>query len=161
MERYQPNWTPSFSNLKAHVTAFCRTVYQAPVFFEHGVYHQTVFHAHLHAIPIGSFPEDIAAISNVSGRPVASQADIRAWYERQGHYFYLEWVAGDGGLSNAAIFPAREELYYRVLALLREQTGGPGGWQPQPVRRLTGGPKIRATGQRVATLCRTRSREHY
>lgn len=132
-----------FLNLKAQVIAFCRAVYQAPVFFEHGVYRQTVAHAHLHAMPLGSFPEAIAAISNVSGRPAASQEDIRSWYEREGHYFYLEWVAGDGGLSNAAIFPAREELYYRVLTLLREQTGGPGGWQPQPVRRLTGGPKIR------------------
>jgi hypothetical protein len=33
-------------------------------------------------------------------------------------------------------------LYYRVLGLLREQTGPPGGWSPQPMRRLTGPRKI-------------------
>jgi len=86
----------------------------------------------------------------VSGKLATSQEDLRSWYETEGHYFYLErlagegQLAGDGGLPNATIFPPRGELYYRVLTLLREQTGGPGGWLPQPVRRLTGGPKIRS-----------------
>src|SRR5215472_12281607 len=78
-----------FLDLKAHVTAFCRATYQDPVFFEHGVFHQTVFHAHLHVIPIGSFPDDIATIATEAARPITSQADIRDWYETQGHYFYL------------------------------------------------------------------------
>jgi diadenosine tetraphosphate (Ap4A) HIT family hydrolase len=133
-----------FLDLKAQVSAFCRAVYQAPIFFEHGVYRQTVAHAHLHAIPIGSFPEEIVAISSVSGRLVTSQGDIRSWYETEGHYFYLERLAGEGRSPNATVFPPRGELYYRVLTLLRERTGGPGGWQPQPVRRLTSGEKIRA-----------------
>jgi diadenosine tetraphosphate (Ap4A) HIT family hydrolase len=133
-----------FLDLKSQVINFCRAIYRAPVFFEHGVYRQTVAHAHLHAIPIGSFPEAIVAISNESGRPVTSQEDIRSWYETEGHYFYLERLAGDGRLANATIFPPRGDLYYRVLTVLREQTGGPGGWQLQPVRRLTGGTKIHA-----------------
>jgi diadenosine tetraphosphate (Ap4A) HIT family hydrolase len=131
-----------FLDLKALVTGFCRATYQDPVFFEHGIFHQTVFHAHLHVIPIGSFPDDIATIATEAGRTVASQADIRDWYEAQGHYFYLERLVGDDGASHAAIFPPSQQLYYRVLGLLREQTGPPGGWSPQPMRRLTGARKV-------------------
>jgi len=131
-----------FLHLKALVTGFCRATYRTPVFFEHGVFHQTVFHAHLHVIPVGSFPDDIATIATEAGRPVVSQADIRDWYETQGHYFYLERLVGDDGVPHAAIYPPNQQLYYRVLGLLREQTGPPGGWSPQPMRRLTGTRKV-------------------
>jgi diadenosine tetraphosphate (Ap4A) HIT family hydrolase len=133
-----------FLDLKTLVTDFCRATYEAPVFFEHGVFHQTVYHAHLHAIPVGSFSDDIAAIAAEAGRPIASQADIRDWYETLGDYFYLERLIGVDNSSHAAIFPPNQQLYYRVLGLLREQTGPPGGWSPQPLRRLTSTGKIQA-----------------
>jgi diadenosine tetraphosphate (Ap4A) HIT family hydrolase len=133
-----------FLNLKARVTSFCREAYRPPIFFEHGVYHQTVFHAHLHAIPIDSFPEDIAYLAADKGARVESQADIRAWYQTHGHYFYLERQAENSNPSQATIFPPSESVYRQVLGLLRNQSHNSGGWQPQPVRRLSGHPKIQA-----------------
>lgn len=130
--------------LKAQVTNFCRETYRAPIFFEHGVYHQTVYHAHLHAIPVDSFPEDVAALAVDSGAHVESQADIRAWYQTHGHYFYLEGLAQNGSLAQATIFPPSEPLYRQILGLLRSRSQDAGGWQPQPLRRLSGHPKIRA-----------------
>jgi diadenosine tetraphosphate (Ap4A) HIT family hydrolase len=40
--------------LRQRVTDFLTATYRAPVFFEHGVFRQTVFHAHLHALPLGT-----------------------------------------------------------------------------------------------------------
>ena len=133
-----------FLGVKSRVTAFCQTTYQPPVFFEHGVYHQSVFHAHLHAIPLGSFPVDISDLAALHGTPILTQEDVRAWYASRGHYFYLERLIGQRPSSEAIIFPPEGALYRRVLGLLREQTGEPGGWLPQPVRRLTGSSKIRS-----------------
>jgi diadenosine tetraphosphate (Ap4A) HIT family hydrolase len=130
--------------LKAQVTGFCRETYRAPIFFEHGVYHQTVFHAHLHAIPVDSFPEDVTDLAAAKGAHVESQADIRAWYQIHGHYFYLEGQVQNGSPAQATIFPPSEPLYRQVLGLLRSQSHSSGGWQPQPLRRLSGHPKIRA-----------------
>jgi len=130
--------------LKAQVANFSRETYQAPIFFEHGVYHQTVFHAHLHAIPVDSFPDDVADLAAAKGAQVESQADIRAWYQTHGQYFYLEGLARDGNPAQATIFPPNEPLYRQVLGLLRTQSHSSGGWQPQPLRRLSSHPKIRA-----------------
>jgi diadenosine tetraphosphate (Ap4A) HIT family hydrolase len=130
--------------LKAQVTDFCRETYRAPIFFEHGVYHQTVYHAHLHAIPVDSFPADVADLGLAQGAHVESQADLRAWYQTHGHYFYLEGLAQNGSPARATIFPPSEPLYRQVLGLLRTQSQDAGGWQPQPLRRLSGLPKIRA-----------------
>jgi diadenosine tetraphosphate (Ap4A) HIT family hydrolase len=129
--------------LKAQVTDFCRETYRAPIFFEHGVYHQTVFHAHLHAIPVDSFPEDVADLAATNGANVESQADIRAWYQTYGHYFYLEGLAQNDSPALAAIFPPNEPLYRQVLGLLRGRSQDSGDWQPQPLRRLSGHTKIR------------------
>ena len=130
--------------LKDMVTNFSQETYQTPVFFEHGVYRQTVFHAHLHAIPIGSFPEEIARVATVEGAFIQTQSDIRDWFQAHGHYFYLERLTGDGNPSQATIFPPSEQVYRQVLGILREQTGDPGGWKPQPVRRLTSENKVRS-----------------
>ncbi|MGO8949940.1 MAG: HIT family protein [Ktedonobacterales bacterium] len=131
-------------HLKAKVTDFFRQTYQTPVFFEHGVYHQTVFHAHLHALPIGSFPEEIARVAAAEGAFIEMQSDIRAWHQAHGHYFYLERLAGGDNPSQATIFPPNEQLYRQVLGILRDQTGDPGGWRPQPLRRLTGDNKVQS-----------------
>lgn len=140
---------------KAMVTDFFRTSYRTPVFFEHGVYHQTVFHAHLHAIPLGSFPEAIATLADTTGNAVRAQADIRDWYQKHGHYFYLERQAG-GNQAQAIVFPARDHLYHEVLGLLRSKTGDPGGWKPQTIRRLQGDQRVQAlaeTWQRYMAQC--------
>ncbi len=131
-------------NLKAMVASFCRETYQSPVFFEHGVYRQTVFHAHLHAMPLGTFPEDIVSVAAGKGAPIATQADIRSWYQERGQYFYLERLGANGNPAQATIFPPSEPLYHQVLGILRTHTGEPGGWKPQPVRRLTSDQKVRA-----------------
>ena len=145
-----------FLALKAEVSAFCQQVYQTPVFFEHGVYHQTVYHAHLHVFPFGVLPGEIVHLLDTVGHAVQSQADIRAWYEKYGHYFYVERplaateVAGNeassthASVSTAALFPPDDALYHRVLGALRTQTGRPGGWLPPSLRYLAGAAKIEA-----------------
>src|SRR5260221_416096 len=48
--------------LKARVRAFFVARYQTPAFFEHGVFRQTVPHAHLHALPFGALAVDLPAL---------------------------------------------------------------------------------------------------
>jgi diadenosine tetraphosphate (Ap4A) HIT family hydrolase len=149
--------------LKRRVARFCVAVYRRPIFFEHGVFGQTVYHAHLHTVPIGAWGVPLHALATeADGWPVHAQGDVRAWYAANGHYFYvespIEAVApmhdGDGGElrvgtdgvppTEAAIFPPSEGPYIRVLTMLRERSNIYTPWQPQFARRMDGAPKMRA-----------------
>lgn len=130
--------------LKRRVARFFRARYQPAIFFEHGVFRQTVFHAHLHAFPFGPINLPLFELAHPDGRPVRRLADVRAWYEERGHYFYLEQARAGEAPLEAAVFPPEEERYFHVLRSLREQASTHGGWVPAPVRRMTGGPAIAA-----------------
>lgn len=134
--------------IKRRVSDFFGAVYSAPVFFEHGVFHQTVYHAHLHAFPFGRVELGLHLLAATDGRPVMSQADLRTWYAERGHYFYLEQPPAPGASVEAAIFPPVESRYFAVLGQLRARSGVPGGWQPQVVRRVTGKAHMRALIER-------------
>lgn len=126
--------------LKHRVAGFLTVAYRAPVFFEHGVFHQSVYHAHLHAMPFGSL--DLAAEVFVGGdaQPLSDQEDLRHWFRAHGHYFYLEMPPPASG---KAIFPPDEARYWQVLGALRRATLHQTPWQPQSIRHQTGRPLMR------------------
>jgi diadenosine tetraphosphate (Ap4A) HIT family hydrolase len=130
--------------LKRRVARFFRAKYRPAVFFEHGVFRQTVFHAHLHAFPFGPINLRLFELAHPDGRPVHGLADVHLWYNEHGQYFYLEQPRTADQPLEAAVFPPEEERYFHVLRSLREQTVTTGSWQPAPLRRLTGGPQIAA-----------------
>jgi diadenosine tetraphosphate (Ap4A) HIT family hydrolase len=132
--------------LKRRVARFFRGRYRPAIFFEHGVFRQTVFHAHLHAFPFGRLDLALEALGAPDGRPVQSLADLQAWYREHGHYFYLEQPRTGDEAAVARVFPPDEERYFRALGALRAQSEslGHGGFRPALVRRLQGGPQIAA-----------------
>lgn len=134
--------------LKARVARFCAEVYRPPIFFEHGVFGQSVFHAHLHVVPLGPSGLRLHQLAAPDGRPVASPADVRHWYEANGHYFFLEsptdGAPGATTPTEAAVFPPHEGPYVRVLTMLRQRSNLYTPWQPQFARRAMGAPKMRA-----------------
>lgn len=74
--------------IKDELRQFYAQYYAPVVFWEHGVFRQTVFHAHLHCFPWGNLSYDLD--SQIHNAIVSEQEDIRSWYHAQGHYFYLE-----------------------------------------------------------------------
>lgn len=133
-----------FLAAKRRASAFLRARYRAPIFFEHGVFRQTVFHAHLHAIPFGAVRFGVRALAAEHGRPVGALADVRDWYAQRGHYFYIEEPGGGGEGIQAGVFPPEEERYFHVLGMVRASADRLEGFLPAPARRLAGQAKVRA-----------------
>ncbi|MFI5273440.1 MAG: HIT family protein [Ktedonobacterales bacterium] len=133
---------PELLALKRRVADFLARTYRVPAFFEHGVFRQTVYHAHLHAIPLGATGFRMDDLLAHGGHRVASPADVRDWYAAHGHYFYIEQPDANDAPAPAAVFPPEEQRYFRALGMLRDSAGRTGGWAPQPVRRLSSGPKV-------------------
>ncbi len=92
---------------KDELRLFYKQYYSPVVFWEHGVFRQTVFHAHLHCFPWGNIEYDLA--SNLHTEVVTSQEDIRRWYHTRGHYFYLE------DESIALLFEPEMDRYMHVV----------------------------------------------
>ena len=93
--------------LKREVQQFFTQYYAPAVFWEHGIFRQTVFHAHLHCFPFGNTDYDLA--EQLHGREVHSQDDIRAWYATRGQYFYME------DTSNALLFTPDIDTYMHII----------------------------------------------
>ncbi len=94
--------------LKQEVRMFFARFYDSPIiYWEHGVFRQTVFHAHLHCFPFKGITYNLT--EGLHGRVVTSQDDIRAWYREQGHYFYLE------DPDHALLFAPDMERYVHVI----------------------------------------------
>jgi diadenosine tetraphosphate (Ap4A) HIT family hydrolase len=128
--------------LKRRVELFLTCRYGPIVFFEHGVFRQTVSHAHLHAIPIGTARLDLATFASEDCLPVRAQDDLRAWYAERGYYFYLEQPRNNGTASDATLFPPVMDRYWQVLGSLRAAAGRRAEWQPQSLRRAFGRSKM-------------------
>ncbi len=122
--------------LKRRVASFLTSAYRTPTFFEHGVFRQTVFHAHLHALPFGPIPLNLRQqVAAFGGRSVRSLADLRDWYTERGHYFYLE-EAGENppdeqqtALNEAAIFPPEMRIYSQMVGSLWRLGSGVIAWR--------------------------------
>lgn len=130
--------------LRARATRFLTEIYRAPIFFEHGVFRQTVYHAHLHALPLGAASPGFAREIGRIGSPAPSLDALRAWYLEQGHYFYLETERKDSGQREALLFPADMEVYFHVMGTLRTHTAQTAAWMPPTLRQMQGGAKMRA-----------------
>ena len=131
--------------LKHEVQRFFVQCYAPSVFWEHGVFRQTVFHAHLHCFPFGN-KSGYDLSEGLHNSVVHSQEDIRAWYASQGHYFYME------DTSSALLFAAEMDRYIHIIrgvlwhgvALRNRQTT----WRSQQQRYEEGGPLINATKEK-------------
>lgn len=126
--------------LKREVQHFFTQYYAPVVFWEHGIFKQTVFHAHLHCFPWGTAGYDLQ--EGLHRLVVSSQEDIRRWYATQGHYFYMED-------ARAALLFAPEIDHY--LGIVKNvfvrgiiSRGGSGEWRPPQQRHKEGLPLIKA-----------------
>jgi len=92
--------------LKREVQQFLAKFYAPVVFWEHGIFRQTVFHAHLHCFPLGEIRYNLA--DALHELVVTSRDALRSWYAAHGHYFYLE------DSHNAVLFAPHMERYRRI-----------------------------------------------
>ncbi len=130
--------------LKNELRRFYEQFYAPVVFLEHGVFRQTVFHAHLHCFPWGNLDYD--AQSNIHNAVVATQEDIRDWYHARGHYFYLE----DDEV--ALLFAPDMDRYMHIIQKVFQKglaaRGGPTRMRTSQQRYAEGRPVIEATRAR-------------
>jgi diadenosine tetraphosphate (Ap4A) HIT family hydrolase len=94
-------------SLKCEVQRFFTHSYAPVVFWEHGIFKQTVFHAHLHCFPWGKSRYDLD--ENLHNIIVSSQQDVRQWYTTQGHYFYME------DSNRALLFAPEMDRYLGII----------------------------------------------
>ncbi|GHO77976.1 hypothetical protein KSD_57470 [Ktedonobacter sp. SOSP1-85] len=130
--------------LKDEVKRFFERFYAPIIYWEHGIFRQTVFHAHLHCFPFGEIVYDLSQDMHV--QVVKQQDDIRQWFHHQGHYFYLE------DTHHAMLFPPELEPYTRIIQdVLRPGALGRNGhtqWRSVPQRIEEGKTLIRSTIER-------------
>jgi diadenosine tetraphosphate (Ap4A) HIT family hydrolase len=127
--------------LKQEVRQFFDRYYVPVIFWEHGIFRQTVFHAHLHCFPFGETTYDLT--KPLHTLVVHSQDDIRAWYVSRGHYFYME------DTTNSLLFAPDTDRYLQVIkdvlwhgvSSRSQQTR----WRSQQERHEKGAPLIEAT----------------
>lgn len=94
--------------LKSEVQRFFQHYYHPPVFWEHGVFHQTVFHAHLHCFPFDALTQKQHDLcEKLAAETVQTQETIRSWYATRGQYFYL-------APDTAFLFAAKTDDYMRI-----------------------------------------------
>lgn len=127
--------------LKSEVQQFFTQSYAPVVFWEHGIFKQTVYHAHLHCFPWGISGYDLN--EQLHNLKVSSQEDIRQWYTTQGHYFYME----DANI--ALLFAPEIDRYLGIVknVFLRGivARGGKVEWRSPQQRYEEGAPLIKAT----------------
>lgn len=134
--------------LKHEVRQFFAQYYAPPIFWEHGIFRQTVFHAHLHCFPFGETQYNPA--EQLHNLIVHSQDDIRAWYATQGQYFYME------DTKSAFLFAPDVDRYLHIIqdvlwhgvATHSHQKQ----WRSQAQRQSDGGPLITATKNKWRTF---------
>ena len=120
--------------IKDELRQFYAQYYAPVVFWEHGVFRQTVFHAHLHCFPWGNLNYDLN--SQVHDIIVSQQEDIRGWYHAQGHYFYLE------DAEIALLFAPEMDRYMHVVQHVFQKGLAARGSNPRmrpPQQRITEG----------------------
>jgi diadenosine tetraphosphate (Ap4A) HIT family hydrolase len=125
--------------LKREVQTFLARYYASVVFWEHGIFHQTVFHAHLHCFPFGAETRYDPS-QGLHEQVVHSQDDIRAWYQTRGQYFYLEDAHAPYLFApnmDAYSLIIREVLVPGALAHGRQP-----GWRSPQQRQAEGAPLI-------------------
>ncbi len=127
--------------LKREIQQFFKEFYVPPVFWEHGIFRQTVFHAHLHCFPFGA--AEYSLEETMHRLVVHSQNDIRDWYVMHGQYFYME------DASVALLFEPEMDTYLHIIrdVLWRgaSRYGLAKTWRSSQQRQDEGFPLIAAT----------------
>jgi hypothetical protein len=82
---------------------------------EHGVVGQTVFHAHLHLLPLGLTSLPKAVVHHPDVTPVAGWEEVRAYFRRRGEYYYLA-VGGRRYVITSSLSPVMLQLRELVSA---------------------------------------------
>ena len=128
------------SALKHEIQQFFTQFYAPVVFWEHGIFRQTVFHAHLHCFPFGMTGYDLD--EQLHNLVVTSQEDIRQWYATQGPYFYME------DASIALLFAPEMDRYLGIVRTMFwrgiASRGGKVEWHTPQQRYEEGAPRIEA-----------------
>ena len=127
-------------SMKQEVQQFFTNYYASTVFWEHGIFKQTVFHAHLHCFPWGISGYNLEEkLHNVI---VSSQEEVRQWYAHQGHYFYME------DIHRALLFAPEMDRYLGIVKNVfwrgKASLGGKVEWRSPQQRYEEGGPLINA-----------------
>jgi diadenosine tetraphosphate (Ap4A) HIT family hydrolase len=126
--------------LKDEASRFLGQFYANVIFWEHGVFQQTVYHAHLHCFPFGDVSYDPS--TDLHQTIVTSQQDIRSWYQTQGQYFYLE------DAHHALLFAPARDSYLRIIQeVLRAGVVARNGhtqWRPPQQRYAEREPLIQS-----------------
>jgi diadenosine tetraphosphate (Ap4A) HIT family hydrolase len=127
--------------LKHEVEQFLARFYAPPIFWEHGIFRQTVFHAHLHCFPFDEI--EYSPSEGLHARVVEEQEDIRAWHAAHGQYFYLE------DRQHALIFSPEMERYLQIVQKVlwpgAVSRNGSSRWRSPQQRQEEGEPLIQAT----------------
>jgi diadenosine tetraphosphate (Ap4A) HIT family hydrolase len=113
----------------ARVERFLRSAYGPAVFaWENGVAGQTVFHAHLHLLPVPETPPPPDLYTHPDALRVTGWGEVRRHYDRHGCYHY--WRVG----GDQWVIAGMSELLGPIRRLLAQATGlrhGPAGWLKQ------------------------------
>src|SRR5262249_28481660 len=85
-----PHLDEKFLELKGVVGRFLRRTYGGErVFWEHGIFGQSVPHAHMHAIPL-PIPRAVLRVGEALPAQPTDLDAIRRWFSERGHYWYVE-----------------------------------------------------------------------
>jgi diadenosine tetraphosphate (Ap4A) HIT family hydrolase len=127
-------------SLKREVQQFFTCFYAPSVFWEHGIFKQTVFHAHLHCFPWGISGYSLE--ENLHNIIVSSQEEVRQWYILQGSYFYME------DSNRALLFAPEMDRYLGIVKNVFWRgivsRGGKVEWRSPLQRYEEGRPIIKA-----------------
>ena len=141
--------------LKQEVQQFLTQYYASVVFWEHGIFRQTVSHAHLHCFPFGAIEYDHT--QELHSAVVYTQEDIRTWYATRGQYFYMEQA------GTALLFAPEIDRYLQIIKGIFAQAAlrsGYTGWRSPEQRQLEGVPLIEATAARWSSFQHLRRQGH-
>ena len=108
------------------VVRFLAASYQMPIFvWENGVSGQSVFHAHLHFIPLPIDTIQLDFAEEPSARPITNWEPVREHFAHHGTYRYLAFE------KQRYLLPGQTPFLRQIHRLLATSTGlafAPGGW---------------------------------
>ncbi len=137
-----------FLSLKERITDKITSLFSRPIIYEHGIYSQSVKHAHIHFVPSKSEFHELESIKHafnyLKSMKVDDMFEIKNIYEKENSYFYLEengnkWVFHTEGL------PHKKYDFRKEFAKL---TGlhGLADWQKMPEEeKIRNGEWVKAT----------------
>ncbi|MBM3257499.1 MAG: HIT family protein [Candidatus Liptonbacteria bacterium] len=95
-----------FSELDREVSIFLTKEYGECASFEHGIFGQTVFHSHVHYLPLQSTALDIIPEGEKEIQKLEALTDLKEMYEKEGGYLYFA-IGGNRWTVNKALATPR------------------------------------------------------